>query len=352
MKSSSRCAALILLSACNPCLSAAETPLQNIAFGSCAKQFHPQPIWDSIIKADPDLFIFLGDNIYGDTTDMEKLRAKYQQLAEQPGYQRIKKHCPILATWDDHDYGRNDAGAEFSKKVESQQIFLDFFEEPADSPRRKHPGIYHARIFGPIGKRVQILLLDTRYFRSELNRVGKPAIRSEGRSGPYEPVKEPVGTILGETQWKWLEKQLLEPAEIRIIASSIQVISDLHGWECWGNHPHERERLYRLVKNTRAEGVIVLSGDRHHGEISRIDNHLPYPLYDITASGLNWKNSFSNEHNPHRIGVPYREEHFGNLIIDWEKPDIPITFQIRNLIGRTIIQSRTTLKQLSNTSKR
>ena len=330
-----------------PWLQGKLTPVQTIAFGSCAKQYHPQPIWDSIVKLDPDLFIFLGDNIYGDTTDMDKLRAKYQQLGGQPGYQRLKKNCSILATWDDHDYGKNDAGAEFIKKAESQKIFLDFFEAPSDSPRRERRGVYHAQIFGNPGKRVQVILLDTRYFRSPLNNVGKPRIRIEGRTGPYMPLENSKATILGEAQWKWLEKQLLEPAEIRIIASSIQVIADQHGWECWGNMPNERKRLYALLRKTQAKGVIVLSGDRHHAEISRIEDKLSYPLYDITASGLNWKKGFSNEHNPNRIGSWYRDEHFGTLLIDWISNDPMITFQIRDLKGRPVIQHRTTLGKLS-----
>ena len=320
--------------------------VQAIAFGSCAKQFALQPVWESVVAGNPDLFIFLGDNIYGDTTDMDKLRAKYQQLGAMPGYRKLKKHCPILATWDDHDYGQNDAGREYPKKVESQAIFLDFFEEPADSPRRKRPGIYHAHTYGKVGERVQVILLDTRYFRSPLNNIGRPKIRTEGRTGPYGTMEDPEATLLGEAQWKWLEEQLKQPAELRILASSIQVVSDQHGWECWGTMPRERERLYALMHKTRANGLIVLSGDRHHAEISRIKGKLPYPLYDVTASGLNWKKGFSNEHNPHRLGSWYRDEHFGRLLIDWDAQTPEVTIQICDIRGQPMVQHRTSLDAL------
>ena len=98
------------------------------------------------------------------------MRAKYARLAAMPGYQAAQVACPILATWDDHDYGVDDGGGEYPKKVESQQVFLDFFGDPEDSPRRKRQGVYDAEVFGPPGKRVQVILLDTRYFRSPLKK--------------------------------------------------------------------------------------------------------------------------------------------------------------------------------------
>ena len=114
-------------------------PLSRIAFGSCATQERPQPIWDAVAGHRPELLLLLGDNIYADTKDMDVMRAKYAKLAAMPGFQAIRKACPILATWDDHDLGANDAGSEYPKKDESQKIFLDFFGDPADSPRRHRP---------------------------------------------------------------------------------------------------------------------------------------------------------------------------------------------------------------------
>ena len=87
-------------------------PVSRIAFGSCCRQDKPQPIWDSIVAAKPDVFVFLGDNIYGDTEDMTLMRQKYEMLASQPAYQKLREDATILATWDDHDMGKNDAGVE------------------------------------------------------------------------------------------------------------------------------------------------------------------------------------------------------------------------------------------------
>ena len=320
----------------------AEKPLSIIAFGSCLQEKRPQPIWESVIAAKPDLFVLLGDNIYGDTRDMKKLRGKWDVFAAKPGFRKLRAQCRILATWDDHDYGENDAGVEYPKKVESQQIFLDFLGEPQDSPRRKTPGIYDAKTIGPEGKRVQFILLDTRYFRGALRRAPK---REPGK-GPYVASLDAKAEVLGEAQWKWLEEKLREPAEVRVIASSIQVVSTTHGWETWGNFPRERQRLLDLLKKTKANGAIILSGDRHSAEISKLEGALPYPLFDVTASAMNQKQKPDEEKNPHRVGDRYFRENFGLLRINWSKPEPDITMEIRDLDGKVVRAAKATLKEL------
>ena len=195
-----------------------------IAFGACAHENRPQPIWDAVVAADPDLFIFAGDNIYADTNDMEVMRAKYAKLAAQPGYQELLKTCPVLAVWDDHDFGVNDGGKNYSKKKESARICLDFFGVPKDDPRRTREGIYGSQIIGEEGQRVQIILLDTRYFRDDLEKYKSVEAKPKNIVGWYKPTTDTSRTLLGEDQWKWLEGELKKPADVRVIVSSIQVI--------------------------------------------------------------------------------------------------------------------------------
>lgn len=326
------------------CVSAPmERPLQRIAFGSCAQQDRPQPIWDAIVAARPDVFLFIGDNIYGDTEDMAVMRNKYDQLAAQAGYQKLRRSCPVLAVWDDHDYGVNDGGADYPRREESERIFLDFFEVPHDSVRRTRPGVYDAVLFGPAEKRVQIILLDTRYFRSRLS----PQIPGSGRS-PYRPNESPDATVLGEAQWNWLAEQLRVPARIRIIVSSIQVVAEDHAWEKWGNFPRERERLFRLIRDTGANGVVFVSGDRHLGELSMTEAGLGYPVYDLTSSGLNrasksWRRY---ERNRHRVGTMNWGDNFGMILIDWDQEDPLIRLQVRDVRGDIAIQRKIYLSTL------
>jgi alkaline phosphatase D len=336
-------AILLLPSAAAP----ADEPLSRIAFGSCVQQGRPQPIWQAVVAQQPQAFLFIGDNIYGDTLDMDVLRAKYQQLGREPGFLKLKSICPVLATWDDHDYGKNDAGADYPKKKESQQAFLDFFGEPTVSPRRKREGVYNAKVFGPEGKRVQCILLDTRYFRSPLIKAKQPRGEpGEGHPGEYVPNDDPESTVLGDAQWNWLAEQLGVPAEVRIIASSIQVIANEHGWEKWGNFPHERKRLFQLIADTKASGVLFISGDRHSAEISALDPGVGYKLYDVTSSAMNQRVVWHNELNPYRLGTKYVEPNFGTILINWSEADPTIRLQVRDVQGKVVLQHRAPLSEL------
>jgi alkaline phosphatase D len=295
--------------------------LSRVAFGSCAHQDHPQPIWEQVRATKPEIFLFIGDNIYGDTRDMAVLKRKYDQELAVPGFARLRAEVPVLGTWDDHDLGENDAGGDYPFKRESQQLCLDFFGVPADSPRRKQEGVYHAEMFGPPGKRVQIILLDTRYFRSPW-KSKKPPTTQDRR--PYEPDESTGVTMLGEAQWTWLAEQLRQPADVRLLVSSIQVINDSFGGEKWANFPRERRRLFDLIRDTGAHGVVILSGDRHVADLSLAeDTGIGYPLYDLTSSGLTqgadaWRGPGPNTH---RVAGMSWGDNFGLVLIDWSHGD-------------------------------
>lgn len=333
----SRCLVLLLavasLGADDP-----KVVLGRIAFGSCLDQDKAQPVWDGVLAYKPDLFIFAGDNIYGDSDDMAVLRGKYKQLGEQKGYQAVLKMCPVVATWDDHDYGANDAGANFKMRDESQQVFLDFFGAPRNDPRRSRKGVYDSYIFGPPDKSVQVILLDTRYHRGPLRKRGKVS----AAEGPYEANFDKSTTILGEEQWKWLGEELKKPARLRLIVSSIQVVSQDHGWEKWANMPHERDRLFKLLQETKANGVVLLTGDRHLAELSVADVGLGYPLFDLTASGMNqgFPRFRMPEANRHRVYGMSHGNHFGTITVDWSKPDPELRLQIRDEAGDVALQEK------------
>ena len=299
----------------------------------------------------PQLFLGLGDNIYGDTTDMAVLKEKYDLLAGKPGYQALLKTCPVLATWDDHDYGVNDGGAAYPRKVESQQIMLDFYGVAPDSPRRKRAGVYGAWRYGAEGQRVQIILLDLRYFRSRAAKDTRPAEEKTRLNlvGWYVPDPDPAATILGAEQWRWLEEQLKLPADLRLIGSSTQVIAGEKGMESWENFPRERKRLYDLIRSTRANGVIFLSGDVHFSEISRTDEG-PYPLYDFTSSGLtNTHAGWAAAVNPHRVSpMACSEPNFGLLRLDWKGARSSVTMEAHTVDGKTAFARTIRLNELVN----
>lgn len=315
---------------------AADRVVTRIAFGSCADQTKPQPIWDTIVGDQPDLFVFLGDNVYADTTDMSEMQRAYDQLGAKPGYRDLRRRGTVIATWDDHDYGLNDAGRTYPRKEDARRIFLNFFDEPENSPRRTRPdGIYTSYAFGPEGRRVQVILLDVRWNRSPQTRVSDSVYAEERKpnnQGPYVPSDDPDATMLGVAQWAWLEARLREPADLRVVCSSLPVLPEFSGWETWANFPHERQRLFDLVSTTKAHGVLLLSGDTHYADVSRVAANVPYPLWEITSSSLThtWGGRAPNRH---RQGSTINVNNYGVLRIDWTAPNPTVTVEIRDVDG-------------------
>lgn len=338
-----------LVQAATPMQPDTTITLKRIAFGSCSFQSVPQPIFRAVVASEPDLYISLGDAIYGDydiktktahEVTPESLRREWQVLADNPDWQHLVKHVPVMATWDNHDYGHHSAGAEFPLKAESEKIFLDFFAEPADSPRRARPGIYDAKIFGPEGRRVQVIVLDTRSFKSPPILASRDE-GADGSLGKYAPNDDREATLLGLAQWDWLERQLEEPAELRVVASSGQIVADQKGMDEWGNYPLERQRLLDLIRNVATGSTVLLSGNVHFSEISQIGEGAS-TLVDFTSSGLTHVNdAYPAVDNPYRVAGPYVEVSFGMVDIDWDKQGKPsVTLRAMGLDGNTAFEFR------------
>lgn len=287
----------------------------TIAFGSCNRENETQPLWNPILKNNPDVFLWGGDNIYSDTDNAEIMQASYQKQKNNRAYQKLLNEVTVLGTWDDHDYGLNDGGKEWHFKEESQQLFLDFMDVAENSPRRNREGVYHSEVFETNKGSVKVILLDTRYFRDEL-------IKSNDPNKRYEPS---TGTVLGSTQWDWLEAELQNSeSEFNVILSSIQILSAEHGFETWGNFPSEVERLKDLIIASEVKNAILLSGDRHISEFSATEvEGLNYPLVDFTSSGLTHTyEEFSGEPNQYRVGEVVKEKSFGLLKFDFDKNEV------------------------------
>ncbi|MFN4116668.1 MAG: alkaline phosphatase D family protein [Inhella sp.] len=336
---------------------AAGEPRLRIAFGSCAKQAKPQPIWAAVRAARPDLFVFLGDNFYADVRDEAGLRRRYAEFAVQEELRAFRRDVPHLAIWDDHDYGADDEGADFPLKRLSQQLFCDAWGEAADSPRRRRDGIYEAYRIERAGRVVQIILLDLRFNRSAprvdaARKTGYAAMFAKARlsgapmPGWYVPSDDPAATLLGEAQWAWLAERLAEPADVRLIGSPIQFAAEGTGWECWANFPRERQRLAALIRAKRAAGVVVLSGDMHYAELSRWQAPGLYPLWDLTCSGLTEVWDIPTP-NARRTSPVFAELNFGLVDIDLGAPTPSLQLSAHGLQGQTLLQQRIPLTDLS-----
>ena len=301
----------------------ADTIITRFAFGSCVNENRGMDFWNVIAAQKPQAFFLIGDNVYGDTNTnhsatIPSLQESYRMLSSRQQFANFRKSVPMMTTWDDHDFGANDAGGSFAFKEYAEKIYESYWQSPDEV--RSRPGIYESRIFGPQGKRVQFIILDTRFFRSDLARM--PYRPERPPLGPYIPNNDPEATILGKAQWQWLSDELSKPADLRFIISSTQVITSAHGYESWYNFPKEREKFYALLAAKKVNNAVLLTGDRHSGAMYKEDvKGLSKPLYEFTSTSLNFAfgdgDSGAREPDPKRLGGFWSIENFGQVDIDW-----------------------------------
>lgn len=303
----------------------------TFAFGSCNKENLPQNYWEEIAKQNPDLWIWMGDNIYGDSYDTSVLASKYQQQKNNFYYNNFINSIPVIGTWDDHDYGKNDAGKNFEIKDASKELFMRFLDISENDSMRFREGVYSAYTFSQNNIVIHIIMLDTRYFRDTLI-----ADICDGKKC-YLPNYE--GDILGEEQWEWLEKELKNSnADVNILCSSIQVIAEEHRFEKWSNFPNARKRLLDLLAIYNEVPTIIISGDRHIAEVSALQlQGEENILYDITSSGLThtWNTTW-DEPNEYRISNLYTEKNFGVLHFIKQDQILQIELQLFNTDGKLL----------------
>lgn len=288
--------------------------INKIALGSCSNQDKPAPIFETIVAAKPDFYLFAGDNVYASRPESQPIQLQYDKWTRHDGFRNLFENVPNLAIWDDHDYGFNDGGADNPKFDEARKAYMSFFPEDKRLIDPNTRGLEHATVIGPVGKRVQFILIDTRSYRGKLVPATKPGPGFE----KYEPTKDKKAAFLGEDQWLWLETELKKPAELRFIVSSVQFLAEGHGYEKWGNFPQEQERLSKLLAKTKVKNTFILSGDRHIAEILSKKIKGYGKMYELTASALNMPSNIEKENEPTRLGNLYNKENFGTLEIDWK----------------------------------
>jgi alkaline phosphatase D len=316
----------------NPAL-AANSEITRFAFGSCVNENRSMAFWDVIAAQKPQAFLLIGDNVYGDTgsfssAEIPTLTASYRKLSSRQEFDRFRRSVPMMTTWDDHDFGANDAGGSFAFKEQAERIYESYWRASDDVKSR--PGVYESRIVGPEGKRVQFIILDTRFFRSDLARM--PYRDPAPTLGWYIPSTDPKATILGDDQWRWLDQELSKPADVRFIVSSIQMITSAHGYESWYNFPKERDRFYGMLAAKGVNNVVLLTGDRHAGALYKAEvPGLKKPLWEFTSTSLNFAfgkgDDRGREPDPTRLGGFWGIPNFGQIDIDWSAKTVKLSLR-------------------------
>ena len=317
----------------------------RIAFGSCFEQDRNDPeIWRSISSKSPDLFLFLGDNVYVDSDRPEKFTKDYGTLLANNGVRKLMNQTDIMAIWDDHDYGLNDGGKHFAAKEIAKRAFVSAFNYAEIKNIPDGQGIYHSRNLSINDKTIRVIMLDTRWYRDDLlEHQLSEEDRADFELGPYRPHWDSSKTLLGSEQWAWLEETISKPADLNIIVTSIQFISENTAWEIWANFPHERQRLLELIHENAFGKTVFLSGDVHRGEASAMQLN-DWMLYDITTGPLN-SEVYPGKPNIHRVGKVFSEHNFGILDIAIENDELKLSAGLYNIYGKLLEQYEIPLLQ-------
>ena len=295
----------------------------TLGFGSCLHQDRSMAILKTIEKKELDLFMFIGDNVYGDQKDgeLDKLIRTYKQ--QYNNLENFLKNVSTEFIWDDHDFGLNDGGSDYRYKDRAKELFLETWKIPSQDPRRLRDGLYFDKMIEKNGLKVHLIFLDNRTFKSEWKLTDE--FNKEGKER-YVKDFDTDKTLLGKKQWQWLKDKLNEDSNIKIILSSLQILSLGHGWESWDKLPLERERLFNLIDESDVSNLFILSGDRHRGGFYRFKTNDNNDIHEFTSSSLNLPIPFNTEEKgPLRIGSTYRKANFGVVRIFEDKVVMELT---------------------------
>jgi len=261
-------------------------------------------IFETMAKTPADFNLWLGDNWYYREVDYSsvwglKYRASHDRAI--PILQKLMAIMPQYAIWDDHDFGPNDAGENYIFKKESRNVFNDYWLNPSSGENNK--GIYTMINYGD----VDFFLLDNRFFRSDIN-----------LADTINNIVNEDKAYFGKSQLDWLKNSLLfSRATFKIIVTGNQVLNPINNYECLTHYPTEYKSLIDFLSNQKINGVVFLTGDRHHSEVIEMQRPNDYPLYDITISPLTsgvGKVSGKELDNPFRLANTLIEaQNFGRI---------------------------------------
>jgi alkaline phosphatase D len=296
----------------------------RIAYGSCPKfqDDRVQPIWPVISELEPDLFLWIGDNIYGDTLDPDILREEYRRQRDVHGLQPLLHNTSHLAVWDDHDFALNNHDRTNPIKDQALVVFKDYWANPSYG-LPDVPGVFFTYSYGA----VDFFFVDDRYYR--------------------DPNKDPdtaEKTMLGTAQFEWLQSELKESTAIFKVIVSGSGFSNAKGesGDSWAAFLHERDRLFDFIRDQEISGVILMSGDSHFGELNVIpwSEHGGYDLYDLVSSPLAQRNSDGWLHRrPERRIRPVYFKGSNVGVVDFILDEEPrLMFRLIDIHGRNVWQ--------------
>ena len=238
----------------------------RLSIGSCTRQLD-QPIFNSIIAGEPDLFLFVGDNNYANSHIRDALRWRYRQFRIVPERAELVANVPTIATWDDHDFVQNNSNGECLGRDEALAAFTEYWANETHGVPEA-PGAYTQMTWGA----VSLFVVDCRMYRPEVGDSGNNCVFDP--SPPNLPIEDgPLGPI----QEQWLVDGLRASESTFNLVACGSRISPEGSLDSWRSFPEARDRLLSAIDEHGIEGVVFIAGDIHRSLFATI----PAPAYDI-----------------------------------------------------------------------
>ncbi len=321
-----------------------DPPAFAVAIGSCAyvnEKEHDRPgepyggefeIFTALTAKQPDVMLWLGDNIYYREPDFYStafMRHRNAHGRALPEWQALLAATHHYAIWDDHDYGPNDSDWTYRLKREALEIFKSYWANPAYGLEGA-PGVFFQFTWAD----VDFFMLDDRYYRT-----------------PDDAPETPDKTMFGKTQLHWLKDALFAShAPFKIIANGSQMLNPQPGGEGFIKFKQEYADLLGWLKTAKINGVLFITGDVHRTELMRLNDPNFYPLYDYSSSPLT-SGTYSADRvpaNPARVEgtLVAGKRNFGMLRFEGPRKERKLTMECYDKLGKLLWQQQVKSSEL------
>lgn len=283
-------------------------------------------IFETMANEKAAFMLWLGDAWYTREVDYYSSWGLWYRASRDralPVLQNFWKAMPHIAIWDDHDYGPNDIGKNYVLKETSRDIWTKYWCNPSYGENNR--GTYSMVSWGD----ADFFLTDNRWWRSADK-------MKDSVNGFPNPEKE----MLGQQQMEWLKNSLLySNATFKIIVMGSQVLNPVSPFDKWWDFPAEYDELMNFLKEYKINGVVFLTGDRHHSEIIKVERPGTYPLYDITVSPLtSGTHVFGNaeKNNPYRVLGIDQKQNYGKFTFSGPRNDRKLNIDYFGIKGEKL----------------
>lgn len=311
--------------------SAASSTIVRLTFGSCAREDEGSAaVWRRMRKLDPHAVVLLGDTPYIDSTETDVQRRRHREFAAVPDFRQLVRNRSLYATWDDHDFGRNDTNGILPGKENSRRAFAEYHANPSYGDGKQ--GIYTRFRRGG----VEVFLLDTRFFAAT-------------ETSPFDQTKP---SLLGKTQWQWLQRGLkASTAPFKVLACGMIWNKAVRPGkqDHWGTYPHERDALFDFIGREKIPGVLLIGGDIHRTRVLRHHSteQAGYRIPELITSPVH-DGVISNAEQPHPALIHDSGEPNSFLLLTVDNRATPamLTASFQNSAGREFYRLNLTDRDL------